>query len=640
MNQGFQIDGTLKLWLSCLVIVGSLNLKAQRSCVDLADSQDALLHYELIDLVFDSEGKPRYQDQVLDSVVTYDCDSLCDIYRYGSTYFYVDGRLDFVFGGGFGKVTYNDSSFKIGDSEESITYTYRDNLLSRSRYHRNGLTSTYSEGTTISRDSAGRIEYVSTSSDYQGGLSTSTDSRSSYIYNGDTLKAIEISESGFTSGTFPPNWNDSTYIDFEYLPVEVIVRKNSRLESRYTCEIANDSENLEETLYEYDDGDWVIESVTTFDKKLVPLSVERYHLDNPLTLTNYFYSDTVSNNVDVDGDGFYGMFDCDDTNPEINSGQTEIPYNGLDDDCNNNTPDDDLDGDGYPLAEDCDDTKNYVHPDAFDYPHNDLDEDCDGSANIVPGIHFVSDFTWNAGGFFYPIVYDSVCVRQGFYIVFNDYQDYVSYEWDLGDGDSLSGPGYHRYSYDDTGGMKTVTVEVIDSFGQSTVFRDSILVKDKPEGDWNFEIIGNQQVQFFAEGDTSYTYAWDFGDGAMSTEKDPIHSYEEAFFYNVSLISRNKCGSTEQGQLLNLINTSTSDLRVPIVRLYPNPNNGIFNVKISDIDKATLQVVDNWGRRVWSSHWLSSREDQLDLSHLPEGVYVLEVTHNNEVFRKRFVISK
>ncbi|MCK6518871.1 hypothetical protein L6R46_27905, partial [Myxococcota bacterium] len=51
--------------------------------------------------------------------------------------------------------------------------------------------------------------------------------------------------------------------------------------------------------------------------------------------------------VDADGDGVPALFDCDDTNPDVKPGAEETAYNGLDDDCDESTPDDDLDGDGF-----------------------------------------------------------------------------------------------------------------------------------------------------------------------------------------------------------------------------------------------------------------------------------------------------
>ena len=72
--------------------------------------------------------------------------------------------------------------------------------------------------------------------------------------------------------------------------------------------------------------------------------------------------------ADADADGFAsvetGGEDCDDSDAEVHPGADELPYDGVNNDCDASTPDDDLDGDAFGIATDCDDTNDAVYPGA------------------------------------------------------------------------------------------------------------------------------------------------------------------------------------------------------------------------------------------------------------------------------------
>jgi hypothetical protein len=109
--------------------------------------------------------------------------------------------------------------------------------------------------------------------------------------------------------------------------------------------------------------------------------------------------------ADADGDGFIAD-DCDDGNPAVNPGATEV-CDAVDDDCDGAVDEDlssevwpDADGDGYgagtstlacdapagtaPNGDDCDDASADVHPGAAELC-NSVDDNCDGTSDEAYG---------------------------------------------------------------------------------------------------------------------------------------------------------------------------------------------------------------------------------------------------------------
>ena len=87
---------------------------------------------------------------------------------------------------------------------------------------------------------------------------------------------------------------------------------------------------------------------------------------------------------DADGDGVYEDLDCDDGDPTSFPGATEVPYDGIDQDCSGADLTD-VDGDGFDAAivsgPDCDDGDASVNPAAVEVWYDGVDQDCDGASD-------------------------------------------------------------------------------------------------------------------------------------------------------------------------------------------------------------------------------------------------------------------
>src|SRR6056297_2605697 len=59
-----------------------------------------------------------------------------------------------------------------------------------------------------------------------------------------------------------------------------------------------------------------------------------------------------------------------------------------------------------------------------------------------------------------------------------------------------------------------------------------------------FHSVAGKQVAFTALTHSAVNWTWDFGDGQTSSEKNPVHVYEEGGYYVASLTASDNAGNT------------------------------------------------------------------------------------------------
>ncbi len=114
------------------------------------------------------------------------------------------------------------------------------------------------------------------------------------------------------------------------------------------------------------------------------------------------YQDARQRAMDRDDDGFAAeqyvddfegpdQADCDDQDPDVHPAASEVPYDGVDNDCSADTPDDDLDWDGALADTDCDDGDPERFPGNDEIWYDGVDQDCDGNDRDQDGDGFDLD---------------------------------------------------------------------------------------------------------------------------------------------------------------------------------------------------------------------------------------------------------
>lgn len=133
-------------------------------------------------------------------------------------------------------------------------------------------------------------------------------------------------------------------------------------------------------------------------------------------------------------------------------------------------------------------------------------------------------------------------------------------------------------------------------------------------------------VKFTNEGMASSLY-WDFGDGSVSEELSPEHTFDKPGTYTVKLTAKNSAG-TITDKIKIEVNPISSLANIPNI-FTPNGDgdNDIFSFETKNISKIKVEIYDKGGNYIagWSALGGTWDGKLKSGNNAPEGVYLYEI---------------
>lgn len=213
----------------------------------------------------------------------------------------------------------------------------------------------------------------------------------------------------------------------------------------------------------------------------------------------------------------------------------------------------------------------------------------------------------------------------------------ILHSWNFGDG-SVSNETAPVHTYDQAGTYPVTLTAINTGSCESSTTLSTIEVFDPIQTHFSMAPVGNPAAtllplelylpatgvtfQDLSNGPVS-EWHWEFGDGTISTEKDPVHSYLEPGMYYPVLTTVNAYGCVSKLQQGPVVIT-IPDLFIPNV-FSPNGDgiNDQFTVQYRGSQPFNLQVFDRWGVELHQTlnkeaHWDGRNQDGQPVT---DGVY-------------------
>lgn len=160
------------------------------------------------------------------------------------------------------------------------------------------------------------------------------------------------------------------------------------------------------------------------------------------------------------------------------------------------------------------------------------------------------------------------------------------------------------------------------------------------------DLFGCPNVVFNDQSLNATAWSWDFGQGSTSNLQNPTYNYQNDGngAYTVRLIASGNCGSDTTTQLVQIGCIVAVEVPNEVsIFVYPNPNNGTFNVQFNGMqDDVHMRIFNTLGQQVYQRSIVDERGDyqeEVMLRQPTAGIYFVEVNVGGQKITKRVIVK-
>ena len=225
---------------------------------------------------------------------------------------------------------------------------------------------------------------------------------------------------------------------------------------------------------------------------------------------------------------------------------------------------------------------------------------------------------------------DSISVQ-----FFPNIQDFPTYRWTFFDGVPFTTQEINPLVIYPTSGNYSIKLEGLDESGNVVSdLEQQVQVLGSPSSDFEFTA-NDKEISFINLAEDAITFEWDFGDGTISNESNPIHIYDSTGVFTVTLTASNECGQVITSKSLAVTSTGLEELGLlENFSVSPNPfqNQAVIYYQFKQLEgEGVLRIYNVLGKIIYQRE-IDQKENQIFLTNnFEQGIYFVQLEVNNQV---------